>query len=84
ATYRRVKKRMERYWPNWGDRDSARRWIADYTSDRVLALRVPQSRRVLQEIPPEITRDTLNALLTSLSQPGRTAIAFIAPKEFLK
>lgn len=83
-TYRRVKKRMDRYWPNWGDRDSARRWMADYTLDRVLALSAPQSRRALRDIPPQITRDTLNALLSALSQPGRTAIAFIAPQEFLE
>jgi hypothetical protein len=83
-TYRRVKKRMERYWPNWGNRDIAHRWMANYTMDRVLALQDPQSRRMLQKIPPDITRESLNSLLAALSQPGRTAIAYIAPKEFLE
>ncbi|PZX44510.1 putative Zn-dependent peptidase [Roseinatronobacter thiooxidans] len=83
-TYQRVMARMDRYWPDWGDHDKTRRWMADYTTDRVLALREPQSKRVLQEIPPQITRESLNTLLAALPQSGRTAIAFIAPQEFLE
>ncbi|TQM90452.1 insulinase family protein [Roseinatronobacter monicus] len=83
-TYTRVMGRMDRYWPNWSDRDNTRRWMADYTTDRVLALRDPASKRVLQEIPPHITRESVNTILAALSQNGRTAIAFIAPKEFLE
>jgi len=82
-TYKRVMSRMDSYPPNWGDRDKTRRWMADYTTDRVLALRDPGSKRVLQEIPPQITRESLNTLLAALSQTGRTAIAFIVPQEFL-
>lgn len=83
-TYQRVKKRMKGYWHNWGDRESSRSWMADYTLNRVLALRAPQSKRALRQIAPDITRDSLNSLLAALAGPGRTAIAFIAPQEFLK
>ncbi|MDD7973819.1 M16 family metallopeptidase [Roseinatronobacter alkalisoli] len=83
-TYQRVMARMNRYWPDWDDHDKTRRWMAYYTTDRVLALREPTSKRVLQEIPPQITRESLNTLLAALSQSGRTAIAFIAPQEFLE
>ncbi|WFE75759.1 hypothetical protein [Roseinatronobacter sp. S2] len=80
-TYNRVMARMESYWPDWDDRNKARRWVADYTTARVLALRDPLSARALRQIKPQITRDSLNALLTNLSKASRTAIAFIGPQE---
>ena len=82
-TFDRVMARMDRYWPDRADRDKSSRWIADQTLRRVLDLQDPQSMRALRALAPLITHDSLNALLASLSHPGRTAIAFIAPKEFL-
>lgn len=80
----RVMARMDQYWPDRADRDKSARWIADHTLRRVLDLQDPQSARALRALAPRITHDSLNALLASLSQPGRTAIAFITPKEFLE
>ena len=70
---------MKGYWHNWGDRESSRSWMADYTLNRALALRAPQSKRALRQIAPDITRDSLNSLLAALAGPGRTAIAFYCP-----
>jgi len=40
-TYQRVLCRFELFWPDWNDDDETARWMADYTLDRISALRKP-------------------------------------------
>ena len=80
-TYERVMARMENYWPDWGDRVKTRRWMAEYTTNRVLNLRQPLPTQDLRQLQSQISADGLNIVLSALSQTGRTAIAFIGSQE---
>ncbi|MDP6187507.1 MAG: hypothetical protein QF863_09790, partial [Pseudomonadales bacterium] len=47
ATYSRVLKRFDGFWPDWDEEDETARWMADYVLDRVSNLREPLSEREL-------------------------------------
>ena len=81
ATYSRVLKRFDGFWPDWDEEDETARWMADYVLDRVSNLREPLSERELRRLHRGITLDTTNALLCQLAGEGRTAIAFIGSEE---
>ena len=81
ATYSRVLKRFDGFWPDWDEEDETARWMADYVLDRVSNLREPLSERELRRLHRGLTLDTTNALLRQLAGEGRTAIAFIGSEE---
>lgn len=81
ATYSRVLDRFEDFWPDWNDRDETSRWMAAYVLNRVSNLREPLSERQLKRLSSNLSITSTNALLRQLAGEGRTAIAFIGPKE---
>jgi len=81
ATYARVLKRFDAYWPDWADADETSRWMADYTLRRVEALRRPLGRDELERLPDGLSRKALNTLLHQLAGRGRTAVAFIGSED---
>lgn len=77
ATYDRVRERFTGFWPDWSDDEETARWMADYTLARVSVLREPKTERQMREIDAQIVATDIDALITALAGPGRTAIAFI-------
>lgn len=77
ATYERVRERFDSYWPDWDDEDQVADWMANYTLNRVSALREPLTEKQLRRLDDQLTPPEVNALLAALTGPGRTAIAFI-------
>lgn len=80
-TYQRVLNRFEGFWPDWEDDDETARWVADYTLERVAALRQPLPRSDVKRLEQQLSHHTINTLLTTIAGNGRTAVAFIGPKE---
>ncbi len=80
-TYQRVLNRFEDFWPDWEDDNEAARWMADYTLERVAALRQPLPRSDVKRLEHQLSHHTINTLLTTIAGNGRTAVAFIGPKE---
>lgn len=77
ATYDRVRGRFNGFWPDWSDEEEAARWMANHTLSRISILREPKTERQMRNIDAQIEATDINALLTALTGPGRTAIAFI-------
>lgn len=84
STYSRVLKRFERTWPDWEDEDETARWMANYVRDRVEGLREPLSQRELKRLPQGLSIETTNALVRGLAGKGRTAAAFIGPRDIFE
>jgi len=84
ATYARVLKRFNDYWPDWEDADKTARWMANYTLHRVGALRKPLDRDEIKRLPGRLSREALNTLLFQLAGRGRTAVAFIGSEDRFK
>ncbi|XGA81654.1 insulinase family protein [Halomonas sp. CH40] len=80
-TYQRVLNRFEDFWPDWEDDDETARWMADYTLGRVAALRHPLPRPDVERLEQQLSHQTINTLLNEITGEGRTAVAFIGPKE---
>lgn len=80
-TYQRVLNRFEDFWPDWEDDDDAARWMADYTLERVAALRQPLPLSDVKRLEQQLSHQTINSLLNEITGEGRTAVAFIGPKE---
>ncbi|AQU81340.1 MULTISPECIES: M16 family metallopeptidase [unclassified Halomonas] len=80
-TYQRVLSRFEHFWPDWGDDDETARWMANYTLDRVSALRKPLPLADVKRLKQELSHQTINTLLNTIAGEGRTAAVFIGPKE---
>jgi hypothetical protein len=76
-TYDRVRDRFASYWPDWSDAEETGEWMADYTLDRVSALREPLTQRQLRRLDGRIEAAGIDTLLSAVAGPGRTAIAFI-------
>jgi len=81
ATFERVLKRFDGFWPDWSDTKETADWLASYVRDRVTSLREPLSVRELKRLQPALTLQSTNALLHQLAGPGRTASAFIGPED---
>lgn len=81
ATYSRVLKRFDDYWPDWEDTDRTARWMADYTLRRVTALRQSLGADEIRRLPNLLSRVALDNLLHQLASRGRTAVAFIGPED---
>ncbi|MFC7369321.1 M16 family metallopeptidase [Vreelandella zhaodongensis] len=80
-TYQRVLNRFEDFWPDWEDDDDAARWMADYTLERVAALRQPLPLSDVKRLEQQLSHQRINTLLNTIAGNGRTAVAFIGPKE---
>ena len=80
-TYRRVLSRFEHYWPDWNDDDETVRWMADYTLDRVSTLRKTLPLSDVKRLEQALAHKTIDTLLNEIAGEGRTAVAFIGPKE---
>ncbi|MGM0824046.1 MAG: M16 family metallopeptidase [Pseudomonadota bacterium] len=80
-TYQRVFSRFEHFWPDWNDDDETSRWMADYTLERVSALRKPLPLSDVTRLEQALAHQTINTLLNEIAGEGRTAVAFIGPKE---
>jgi hypothetical protein len=81
ATFERVLKRFDGFWPDWSDTKETADWLASYVRDRVTSLREPLSVRELKRLQPALTLQSTNALLHQLAGQGRTASAFIGPED---
>lgn len=80
-TYQRVLNRFEDFWPDWEDDDETARWMGDYTLERVAALRQPLPLSDVKRLEQQLSHQTINTLLKTIAGNGRTAVAFIGPKE---
>ncbi|MGS2744514.1 M16 family metallopeptidase [Halomonas sp. LS-001] len=80
-TYQRVINRFEDFWPDWEDDDETARWMADYTLERVAVLRQPLPLSDVKRLEQQLSHQTINTLLNEITGEGRTAVAFIGPKE---
>ncbi|MDR5876025.1 M16 family metallopeptidase [Vreelandella gomseomensis] len=80
-TYQRVLSRFEHFWPDWADDGETARWMADYTLDRVSTLRKPLPLHDVKRLEQALAHQTINTLLNEIAGEGRTAVAFIGPKE---
>lgn len=80
-TYQRVLSRFEHLWPDWNDDDETARWMADYTFDRVSALRKPLPLSDVKRLEQALAHQTINTLLNEIAGEGRAAVAFIGPEE---
>lgn len=83
-TYMRIKRRFEGYWPDWGDPEDRGAWMADYVIDTVATGRVPLSARALKRLSGDVPRQRVNTLLQQIAGDGRTASAYIGPKEIFR
>ena len=81
ATYARVLKRFDDYWPDWEDADRTARWMARYTLRRVASLRQPLGADDIRRLPDRLSRAALDSLLHQLAGRGRKAVAFIGPED---
>lgn len=84
STHSRVLGRFEDFWPDWENADETARWMSDYVLDRVSTLRAPLSKRDLMRLHRSLSVEATNALLRQLAGEGRTAMAFIGPKDDLE
>ncbi|MEL6597503.1 MAG: insulinase family protein [Pseudomonadota bacterium] len=80
-TYDRVLGRMDDFWPDWNDDDDTAYWMADYILDQVSAVRTPLPLGDVKTLSDDLSLEAINALLQALVGEGRTAHAFIGPKE---
>ncbi len=84
ATYARVLKRFDDYWPDWKEADKTARWMANYTLRRAAALRQPLDPDKIRRLPDRLSRAALDSLLHQLAGRGRTAVAFIGSEDRFK
>jgi len=77
ATFVRVLDRFADVWPDWSDPESSGRWMSDYATDRATALRQPLGESEVRALQGQLLAADINALLSALAGPGRTAIALI-------
>ncbi len=76
-TYARVHERFRSFWPEWSNKEATRDWMADYVLDRASNLRAPMTEIELAALHSLLSAQDIDALLTALTGPGRTATAFI-------
>ena len=77
----RVLGRMDDFWPDWNDDDDTAYWMADYILDQVSAVRTPLPLGDVKTLSDDLSLEAITALLQALVGKGRTAHAFIGPKE---
>ena len=77
ATFVRVLDRFGGYWPDWTDPEATGRWMSDYATGRVIALREPLDESGVRALHGQLRITDLDALLDALAGPGRTAVALI-------
>lgn len=77
STFKRTKKRLESYWPDWTNDQETADWMAKYVLKRVSNLREPLTEEMLRGLHDRLSLDDLNVLLQSFQKPGRQAVAFI-------
>lgn len=80
-TYDRVLGRFDDFWPNWEDTDETADWMAGYVIDRASFQREPLDQSALKALDGDFSYVTTNLLLSQFVTDGRTAIAFIGPKD---
>lgn len=83
ASYQRVSDRFW-YWPDWQDQDAVADWMASYVADMAAIQRMPRSRAQLRAMDAPIPRTAINDILRALAGPGRSAAAFIGPRELFE
>jgi hypothetical protein len=76
-THARVRARFTTNWPDWSDSEETARWMAGYATDRLSTLRTPLTEADLRALDAQLRPADLDALLTALAGPGRTAIALL-------
>lgn len=76
-TFKRIKKRLESYWPDWTNDQETADWMVKYVLRRVSNLREPLTKEKLRGLHERLSLDDMNVLLESFQKPGRKAVAFI-------
>lgn len=80
ASYQRVSDRFW-YWPDWQDDAQLADWMASYVTDMAAIQRMPKSQADLRAMDAPIPRSAINDILRALAGTGRSAAAYIGPRE---
>lgn len=83
SSFSRIKARLEQRWPNWNNQFELDHWMAGYTLDRLAVRQRVRRSAHIRSINTKLTLASANALLQTVTGPGRTAVALIGSKERL-